>query len=117
MLMEVIENYTFNNPAPIELNVGDIVQLGEKTDPNGDYPNWIHCVLPRTERKGWVAINVLLINGNIGTATQDYTAKEMTVAVGDIVDAKYELNGWYWCVRQSDSENGWIDKKILKHTE
>ena len=112
--MQVTENYTFDNLAPIELLVGDTVQLGEMTDPSGPYPNWIHCVLPRTGRKGWVATDILEINGDSGKAICNYTAKEMTVLIGDIVDTQYELNGWYWCIRQHDSEQGWIDKKILE---
>jgi hypothetical protein len=112
--MQVTENYVFDNNAPIELCAGDAVRLGELTDSNSDYPNWIHCESLKTGRKGWVAVDFLTINGDIGIATRDYTAKEMTVSVGDIVDTKYELNGWYWSVRQSDSESGWIDKKMVK---
>ena len=114
MRMEVINDYVFDNPNPIELIIGDTVRLGEKTDPNGPYPNWIFCTSERTGRTGWVAENILSIKDGAGVAAQDYTAKEMSVAAGEIVDAMYELNGWYWCARVKDADEGWVAKDNLR---
>ncbi len=114
MLMQVIVDYTNENLNPIELIKGDTVQLGELSNPNGPYPNWIFCTSQRTKQYGWVAVNALSIDGDVGVAIEDYTAKEMSIAVGDIVDTIYELNGWYWCIRLNGSEFGWIAKENLE---
>lgn len=113
MTQEVIHDYVYDNLNPIELNVGDPVKLGETTDPNGPYPHWIFCTSDRTGQTGWVAMHILSITGDTGVSTQNYSAKEMTVSAGDVVDTVYELNGWYWCVRRKDSEEGWIAKNNL----
>jgi len=116
MMMEVINDYAYDGQI-IELHVGDTVQLGERTDPNGSYPNWVHCKSDRTGKTGWVAVGILKITENIAIVMEDYTSEEMTVASGDIVNTCHELNGWYWCKRQSDSKEAWIDKGNLRCVE
>jgi plastocyanin len=113
MLKTVTTDYVFDNPAPIELSVGDTVTLGERTAPDSEFPNWIYCESHKTGKKGWVAEEYLTIDGDIGTSKCDYTAKEMTVSVGDVVRVVYELNGWYWCERERDGESGWVDKGMV----
>lgn len=112
----VVQEYKNSNPDPIELNMGDIVCLGEEFKDNEMWPNWIHCVSKRTGKGGWTPIQILQIDGGTGVATADYTAKEMTVAVGEAVNSDRELNGWFWCVRQSDGQSGWIPQNCLKQT-
>lgn len=51
--------------------------------------------------------------GETGVTTVAYTTKEMTVAVGDTVIGYTELNGWIWCVRESDGQSGWVPKNCL----
>lgn len=115
MLFEVIEDYqSAGDKLLIELVTGDIVELGEETDPNGEYPNWIFCTSQRTGRTGWVATQLITKQGEIGIVNQDYSSKEMTVCAGDLVNSDEELNGWYWCTRVFDSECGWIPKVNLK---
>ncbi len=113
MILKVLDDYKSNDENPIELVKGDTVLLGEVTDPNGEYPNWILCTSERTGRRGWVAMGVLKLDNGNGIATQDYTSKEMAVLCGDIVETLYELNGWYWCKRQSDGDIGWVAKNNL----
>lgn len=114
MLMEVKNDYRYNGQI-IELQIGDKVQLGEKTDPNGSYPNWIHCTSMRTGKTGWVAAGILALNGDdTAIVEKTYTSEEMSVSSGDTVEITYELNGWYWCKRVSDSKEAWIDKNNLK---
>ena len=114
MLLEVLQNYRSDTPNPIELLVGDTVQIGEESEPNGAYPNWVFCISNRNNQKGWVPMHILTMKNRIGVAKEDYTSKEMAVMSRDVVDTIYELNGWYWCKRQSDSEMGWVAKDNLK---
>ncbi len=113
-LFEVLSDYTNDNLNPVELLKGDTVQLGELSDPDGPYPNWIFCTSNQSDQKGQVPVHILIIDKGTGTATKDYTSKEMAVTTGDIVGAIYELNGWYWCVRKADNETGWVAKDNLK---
>ncbi|MEG0943056.1 MAG: SH3 domain-containing protein [Angelakisella sp.] len=114
---QVIEDYQNSNPDPIEMISGDILCLGERSNENGPWANWIYCISQRTQKEGWVPVQLLEIAGDVGVATADYTAKEMTVAVGDAVDGGHELNGWIWCVRKADLEFGWVPKDNLKCAE
>ena len=113
MLMKVINDYTYHGQI-IELEIGDTVQIGEKTDSAGQYPEWIHCKSDRTGKTGWAAAGILNITGGTAIVTEKYTSEEMTVTSGDTVETMYELNGWYWCKRLSDSKEAWIDKGNLK---
>jgi len=116
MRMEAINDYEYKGQI-IELQIGDTVQLGEKTDSNGPYPNWIYCKSDKTGKSGWVAAGILTIKGNTAIVNENYTSEEMTVFAGDIIDTIYELNGWYWCTRASDSKEAWIDIGNLKSPE
>lgn len=110
----VIQKYENSNAAPIELILGDVVLLGEEFKDDEMWPNWINCVSIRTGKSGWTPIQILQIDGETGVATTDYTAKEMTVSVGDMLNGHNELNGWIWCVRESDGQSGWVPEKCLK---
>jgi len=112
MHMTVIRDYKYTGQI-IELDVGDTVQLGERTDSNGQYPDWIHCRSDKTGKTGWVAIRVLSMQDNTAVVKESYTSEEMTVMAGDIVDTIYELNGWFWCKRLSDLKEAWVDKSNL----
>jgi hypothetical protein len=111
--MKVINDYEYRGQI-IELQAGDTVQLGERSNPDGPYPNWIHCESDKTGKGGWVAIGILTVTGNTAVVNEDYTSEEMTVSTDDIVDTLYELNGWYWCRRLSDSKEAWVDKGNLQ---
>ena len=116
MRMTVVNDYEYTGQI-IELGIGDTVQLGERTDSNGQYPDWIHCRLDKTGKTGWVAIRVLSMQENTASVNENYTSEEMTVTAGYIVETIYELNGWYWCKRLSDLKEAWIDKSNLAKTE
>ena len=113
----VIQQYEDSNPDPIILNTGDVVQLGEEYKEDAAWPNWIRCISKKTGKSGWTPLQILQINGETAVATTNYTAKEMTVTVGDVVTGHHELNGWLWCVRASEKQNGWVPKNCLKLIE
>lgn len=110
----LVREYENSNPDPIELKKGDVVKLGETFTDNALWPNWINCVSGRTGKSGWTPMQILQVDGETGMASTDYTAREMTVEVGDMVMADRELNGWRWCVRESDGESGWVPEMCLK---
>ena len=112
MRMKVVADYQYMGQI-IELLAGDTVQLGERSDSNGPYPDWIHCTSDRSGKTGWVAVGILTRDGDSAVVNEDYTSEEMTVTAGDIVETIYELNGWYWCKRPADGKEAWVDKGNL----
>ena len=113
-LFTVIKDYKCEIDNPIKLHKGDLVQLGEKSDNNGPWPNWIYCISNRTHKEGWTPIQVLQIENGFRIATSDYDAKEMTVFEGDKLNGSIELNGWIWCRSEAYDEEGWVPKDCLK---
>lgn len=111
----VIKAYENSNTDPIVLNKGDVVQLGEKSKTDGPWPNWVYCISNRSGKAGWTPIQVLQIGKETGVAITEYTAKEMTVDIGDVLYGDKELNGWLWCLRKTDREEGWVPKDCLNH--
>ena len=116
MLMRVLNDYAFDGEI-VELVAGDTVRVGERSNPDGPFPNWLYCTLDRTGMSGWVAERILVVAGDVATATEVYTSEEMTVARGDVVETICELNGWCWCRRSADGKVAWVDKGNLKMAE
>lgn len=110
----VKQEYQNSNTDPIELKSGDLVSIGEEFKDNSMWPNWVNCVSKKTNKNGWTPIQILQINGSTGIALCDYSAKEMTVAVNDVVSGFKEMNGWIWCIREADKENGWVPASCLE---
>lgn len=110
----VIEDYKNSNEDPIELTAGDSVRLGEKSDNDGPWANWIYCTSDRTGKSGWTPTQILKMDGLVGVATSDYVAAELTVAVGDILIGDIETNGWLWCIRETDNDAGWVPLNCLR---
>lgn len=113
---KVIQDYQNSNEDPIKLIKGDIVQLKEKSNPNGPWANWIYCIANRTQKMGWTPIQILQIEAEMGIATVDYNAKEMSVSVGDELLGDHSLNGWLWC-NNNDRESGWVPLNCLEIIE
>lgn len=110
----VIKAYECENEDPIRLIQGDTVQVGERSNDDGPWPNWIYCISDRTKKEGWTPIQLLEIKDKVGIAIMDYDAKEMTVYEGDKLEGSTKLNGWIWCRRCSNQEEGWVPKECLK---
>ncbi len=104
----VKKEYTSDNNDPIVLKKGDLVFLGDKSNDNGPWPNWIYCTSDRTKKCGWTPVQILQQKGDTAIATEDYDAIEMTVRVGDILSGDRILNGWVWCIRASDNSQAWV---------
>ena len=109
----VIKDYENSNEDPIELKAGDTVKLGEMSDDNGPWANWVYCTSDRTGKTGWTPVQILHRDGQIGSAVVDYIATEMTVSIGDTLIGDIELNGWVWCTRIADDKSGWVPQECL----
>ena len=110
----VLEAYENSNLQPIELNAGDKVSVGEKSEDHSSWDNWVYCVSMTTGKSGWTPIQILQVEGEFAVVTEDYTARELTVKVGERLQGSKELNGWIWCERQESSDFGWVPKACLR---
>ena len=78
-----------------------------------DWPGWIWCTGP-DGRQGWVPIAWLTRHDDgTGTLRRDYTARELTVRVGERVTIAYRESGWAW-VTNEIGVAGWVP---LAHLE
>ena len=99
----ILSPYVGAYPNPIRFAAGDRVNAS-KTDE--EYPGWT-WVTTADGNSGWAPQSYLAETAGGTTATTDYSARELTTKVGEIVELLHELNGWCW-VRNSVNEEGWI---------
>lgn len=92
---------------PVTLKAGDTIPITKK-DMWEDNHAWMWYWGENAEGKGgWIPDSYLELEGEYGTAKRDYSAWEMTVAVGDRLTLLEEAAGWYWA-RNEAGELGWV---------
>lgn len=104
----VIAPYTASYPDPIVVRAGEALAVGDRVshwDDNAEWV-WVWCSDPRG-RSGWVPHDVIAWEGDHATATRDYAATELTVAVGEELTATAMESGWLWCANQLGL-SGWV---------
>lgn len=96
-------------PNPLVLKKGDCLKIGELYQGPENWDNWIYCST-NEHSGGWVPEQIIerLPEAGTGRALQDYSAQEMDVDEGDLVQGEKVLNGWCWCQRPQDGALGWV---------
>jgi hypothetical protein len=102
----VTEDHKTEFPDPILLKQGEKVIITEEASEK--WPNWILCTKIDGSNKGWVPEQIIKYENKYGTITEDYSAKELNIAKGTIVEGLKELNGWLWSKDIKTNEFGWI---------
>lgn len=110
----VIEEHKNDNLTPIIVTKGTRVKLGERSDINGSWPNWIYCYSLDGQGEGWTPIQIIQIENEYGVVIEDYSAVELDVKKGETVVGDIELNGWVWCTKFIGLDTGWLPKEKLK---
>lgn len=114
MEFEIIEQHKSNNLTPLIIRKGTRVKIVKRSDGAESWPNWIYCYSLDGISEGWTPKQIIQIENEYGIVLEDYSAKELDVKRGDIVQGNVELNGWFWCSKLNKSEEGWLPKeKIL----
>ncbi|GCE21269.1 SRPBCC family protein [Dictyobacter kobayashii] len=106
----VVKNYGMSNTDPFEVRAGESFEVSGKVDAwdgNSDWI-WIWCTDPRG-KSGWVSKNMIDFHadGKTGSARSAYTARELTVSVGNELMGDQADSGWLWCTNRQ-GENGWV---------
>ncbi|MFP4050795.1 MAG: SH3 domain-containing protein [Thermoplasmata archaeon] len=108
MKYKVIKEHKTNHPEPLKLEKGEQVIIDHKYDGPKDWPNWVYCTKIDKSQEGWVPEGIIDKKFNHGIITENYTAKELDIEVGEELEGIKELNGWLWCRKSSDDEEGWV---------
>ena len=102
------------------MRAGDPVTVGRR---DTTWPEYVGCT-GADGREGWVPESFLEAAGDVGTsgakkaasdvrtARRDYDARELDVAPGDVVLAREEAGGWFWC-EAADGRRGWVPAECL----
>ena len=103
--MKVIEKYEICYPNPLNLNVGEKIQLFEKDVPE-KWKGWNWCK-DSTGNEGWISETYFKRESDCkAEIIKKYTAQEISVAENDDVEFVYEDCGWAWCKKSNGSEGG-----------
>lgn len=113
MRFVTLEEHTSDNKSPIIIKKGIRVRVGEQSDDAGSWPNWIYCYSLEDTGEGWTPRQIVQTEREYGVALEDYSAKELEVEKGELVEGDKEMNGWVWCKKMSDLEEGWMPKEKL----
>lgn len=113
MKFEIIEEHKNNNPTPIIIRKGARVKIGKRSDGTESWSNWVYCYSLDGTCEGWTPEQIIQIESEYGIVLEDYSAKELDVKKGDIVEGNIELNGWVWCSKLNGSEDGWLPKEKM----
>jgi hypothetical protein len=109
-LVQVITAYTAAYADPIVLKAGDEVQVGKR---DTEWPAFIWCVGP-DGRAGWTLDSVIEQTASgWGKALIDYSARELTVAVGEALTVEGSGGGWLWVVNER-GERGWVPETCVQ---
>ncbi|WP_232276194.1 SH3 domain-containing protein [Paenibacillus sp. 481] len=110
----VVTNHRTEYSNPITLIKGQPIIVGEKYNGPEEWDNWYFCSTLDHENGGWVPGQLIDVREAEGVILEDYTAKELDVNEGEHLVGLKELNGWIWCLRTLNSEEGWVPKENLQ---
>lgn len=106
----VVRDYRSQYANPIRFAAGDVVTLGKRDD------EWTDFIRATTEdgNSGWAPIDCLKPLGDgRAQALEDYSARELDVAVDDAIVVLREYGGWYW-VADDHQDLGWVPGSCVR---
>jgi len=115
MTYVVIEPHETEYPNHLILKAGEKVIVGEEfcgKENEENWINWIYCKKIDDTSEGWVPKQIIEYDN--GIILQDYSAKELNVEKGMMIEGIEELNGWLWSRIKSTGETGWIPMEKIK---
>ncbi len=110
----VIEEHRRSYSDPIALQKGETLKLSGREE-IWDGHKWLWAQ-SGDGREGWIPDELAVRDGNRMIAAYDYSALELSVTPGEIVNAVRETHGWVWC-RKESGEVGWLPTQVLEKPE
>jgi SH3-like domain-containing protein len=102
-------DFEIHYPHPLIVRKGDQVKIGRK---DSTWPEW-WWVTNAEGISGWIHQSFLKMDAEIAIVTSDYTAAELSLKKGDLLESDRELGGWHWC-RKNDGAEGWVPEYPLR---
>ena len=99
----IIADYKAQYENPIQVASGERVTVGREDE---EFPGWVWCTAS-DGRSGWVPMELIANHEGAAMVVDDYSAKELSVKVGDIVKVKDARRDWL-LVEKANNETGWI---------
>ncbi|MBT4793264.1 MAG: hypothetical protein HON90_16955 [Halobacteriovoraceae bacterium] len=110
--MKVTEKYEICYPNPLNLKVGEKIQLFKKDIPE-KWKGWNWCK-DSTGNEGWISETYFKReHDDKAEIVKNYTAQEISVNENDKVELVFEDFGWAWC-KKVNGEEGWLPTEILR---
>jgi hypothetical protein len=110
----VIEAHETEFPSPL------LVKRNEKVIIKGEsehWQGWIYCIKTDSSNEGYVPEQIIRCEDHYGIITEDYSANELNVRAGDMLECIKELNGWMWSETKKTHETGWVPVEKIKLLE
>lgn len=108
MKIKIITSYKSVYPDPLILNPGDEVLLG-KEEKKEEWLGWIYRKYKGNI--GWVPKDIIKSEDGVrGVITEYYSAKELDVSEGEILDQIKSLYGWH-LLKNQKGETGWVPQE------
>lgn len=102
--MRVAISRVTSDPNPIRFEKGEVIICGHR---DRQWTDYLWCTA-QSGRQGWVPDFYLEMSGeHEGVALREYDGTELTVAVGDRLEALEEAGGWVRC-RAATGLVGWV---------
>lgn len=110
---KILKTYKIQYDNPIVLQAGELVKLG-KEETEEKWKGWIWA--ESTNNKGWIPKQIIEIDKEhqIGKILEFYSAKELNVNQGDLIEKITTLNGWTWSKNIQTNEEGWLPNEIIE---
>ena len=108
--MRVIKNYEICYPNPLNLKVGDNIELFKKDVPE-KWLGWNWCK-DSSGNEGWISETYFEKKESEVKIVKNYTAQELSVVSGEYVELIFEDCGWAWCKKEAGKE-GWLPVEVL----
>ena len=110
---KILTSYRSKYKNPIAVIPGEIVKIIE-FEKEEKWKGWVK--VESTTNTGWIPVQILEFSedGKTGNVLENYTAKELDVEQGEMIEKIYSLNGWTWSRRLNDNDEGWIPDEIIE---
>jgi len=105
----VTKDWTATYLDPIQVVAGEPLELDGRRDV-WDGHTWLWAK-NTYGKEGWIP-DCIVTSTDPKTATEDYTAMELSCQKGQFLTAEKEQHGWVFC-RNDDGQRGWVPKRNL----
>ena len=108
----VIENYRSPYPDPIIFHKGEDVQVGKEFSDDPDWKDWVWCE-GKHGNKAWVPKQYLKTEAGLGVLLTEYNARELSVAVDEVIQV-YEIVNGFGMSEKQNGERSWVPLRNLR---